>query len=337
MKRFRRLTVALFFALFLGIVGYFASIFLGRNEHTVIPGQFYRSAQPSETALPEMIAKHEIKTVLNLRGTAQMLDAPRNAWYAREARTTQQAGINQEDITLSASLLPPPAEIIRLVEILDRAERPVLIHCKQGADRTGLAAAMVVLLHTPGTLADARRELWPIYGHFPVGRTVAMDEFLDQYEAWLGTTQQPHTNDRFRQWATKIYTAGLASSVYTWLDVPKAPLKVGESAVLKLRAKNNSTQSWAFQPGHYSGVHLLYKVASDPTQELHRDHAGLIRRDVAPGETIDFDLVIPPIRTPGTYAVIAELIDARGCSIPIRSNSFVKLGDSLAMTNIEVR
>jgi protein tyrosine phosphatase (PTP) superfamily phosphohydrolase (DUF442 family) len=332
----RVLLIGLPIAFVLGTAGLFLNIFLGRNHHTILPGEFYRAAQPSEATLKAMIAQDEIKTVVNLRGTQQVLAAPRNSWYKIEAQITQDAGINQEDVTLSASLLPPPVEIRRLVEILDRAERPILLHCKQGADRTGLAAAMVILLHTPGTLADARRELWPLFGHFPVGRTIAMDQFLDQYENWLKSTSQTHTNDRFRQWVMTIYTAGLASSVYTWLDVPTKPVRVGQAVRFKLRIQNNSSEVWPFRTGNYAGIHLLYKVASDPTKEIHRDIAGLIRRDVAPGETLNLDLVVPGIKNPGTYAVIAELIDARAASLAIRSQSFVKLGDGIAMMNLIV-
>jgi protein tyrosine phosphatase (PTP) superfamily phosphohydrolase (DUF442 family) len=334
-KRWVLLPLAL--VLSLGVTVYALKVFAGLNQHTVIEGQVYRTAQPSETALQTLIAEENIRTVINLRGTAQTIHSPRAAWYAREAAVTQAADISQEDITLSAFLLPPPAEIRRLVEVLDRAEKPVLLHCKQGADRTGLASAMVILLQTQGTLADARRELWPIYGHFPVGRTTAMDDFLDRYETWLGAVGEAHSNNTFRKWVTTIYTAGPASSQYTWIELPKQPVPVGQPFALKLRAKNTSSEAWEFKVGNHAGIHLLYKVASAPTNEVFRSQAGLFRRTVAPGETIDLTLAVPGIPEPGIYAVIGELIDARGCSVSIRSNSFVKLGDDCAITNIEVK
>ena len=45
-------------------------------------------------------------------------------------------------VRLSARRWPSPAEIEKLVSHLESAERPVLIHCQGGTDRSGLAAAI---------------------------------------------------------------------------------------------------------------------------------------------------------------------------------------------------
>src|SRR5439155_3564042 len=137
---------------------------------------------------------------------------PEYDWYKDEARATAAGGISQEDVTLSANRLPPPTELRRLVEILDRTEYPILIHCKQGADRTGLVSALTLLLYTDASLARARRELWPHRGHGRFGRTAAMDDFFDRYDAWLAGRNEPHTPARFRDWLTRHYSPAPAVS-----------------------------------------------------------------------------------------------------------------------------
>ena len=152
----------------------------GPNRHAVIPGRVYRCSQPTEAHLREMVRDHHIRTVINLRGVSQVQD-----WYKVEARTLHDLNVSQEDVTFSANRLPPPSELRQLIEVLDHTEYPIVFHCKQGADRTGLTAAVALLLSPDATLSDAMRQLWPRYGHFRFGRTAAIDEFFDLYKAWL--------------------------------------------------------------------------------------------------------------------------------------------------------
>ncbi len=329
-RRARKLTA---FVAGAAVVGYFAWVFAGLNDHAVIPGQVYRCSQPSAWGIDRMVARHGVRTVLNLRGTSQKLHEAKSAWYKAEAEATFAADVSQEDITLSAYLLPPPAEIRRAIEVLDRAERPILVHCKQGADRTGLVSALAILLEPGGTMAAARRELWPVFGHFPVGRTVAMDDFLDRYERWLAG--RPHAPDLLRDWVQNHYTPGLAASRYEWLAKP-ATVAAGKPFALTLRATNLSDEPWRFEPGNHAAVHLLVRVAGSDSAEVARQQAGLFRRVVAPGESVEFLLALPPLPA-GHYSVTAELIDARGCGVSIRSSSFVKLGDGCAATSVEAR
>lgn len=310
-------------------------IFALGNHHTVVVGRVYRCAQPSGEALRETIRDKGIRTVINLRGTAPHLDEPRNAWYRDEVLATHELNISQEDITLSARLLPPPAELRRLIEVFDHTDYPVLIHCKQGADRTGLVSGIYLLLHTDATLAEARRQLRPWYGHISVGPTAAMGEFFDRYEAWLG--EDAHTPERFRHWALTVYSPGVARSELEWLDPIPNPVAVGQAFAVRVRVTNRSTEAWELQPGDYAGIHLSYVVANAELKIIHHRQAGLMRRTVQPGESIVLTLGVPPLKVPETYNLVAQMIDARGAGVPIRSNSFVKFGDESLMASIVVK
>src|SRR5687768_4534357 len=88
---------------FAGVAAEAARVFLGSNEHTVIPGKVYRSAQLSEQKLRRVIAEKKIRTVVNLRGCC-----PETNWYMDDARAVHATGVNLEDIRLSAKRYPPP-------------------------------------------------------------------------------------------------------------------------------------------------------------------------------------------------------------------------------------
>src|SRR4051812_663280 len=117
------------------------------NVHTVIPQRVYRTAQLKPERLKAFIAEKGIRTVVNLRGVCSNMD-----WYLGECRTTHAANVNQEDITFSAKRFPAPAEVRRLVEVLDHTEYPIVFHCQRGADRTGLASTVAKLLLTTDDL-----------------------------------------------------------------------------------------------------------------------------------------------------------------------------------------
>ena len=63
-----------------------------------------------------------------------------------------------------------------------RLDYPVLFHCKSGADRAGLMAALFLALHEGRPVAEARRQLGLRYGHLSLGRTGVLDAFFDAYE-----------------------------------------------------------------------------------------------------------------------------------------------------------
>src|SRR5262245_33193818 len=68
----------------------------GDNVHEVQPGRVYRTAQMGPDRLREFIRQKHIRTVINLRGYCPDFD-----WYVNECRMTHEAGVSQEDVTLS--------------------------------------------------------------------------------------------------------------------------------------------------------------------------------------------------------------------------------------------
>ena len=105
------------------------------NFGEVQPGRIYRSGQMPASALAQTIRDHQIKTVLNLRGSN-----PAEAWYRDELTTTREAGATQIDIAMSSCLWMSRAQLRALVETLDTAEVPDSDSLRMGirAHRAGL-------------------------------------------------------------------------------------------------------------------------------------------------------------------------------------------------------
>ena len=172
------------------------------NFRAVLPGRVYRSAQLSVSALRERIAACHLRSVLNLRGAN-----PGEDWYDEECREAAREGVRHYDVATDSDYPPTPDDLRELIGVLDRCERPVLIHCQSGIDRTGLAAAVCVLLSEDGSPEQARAQLGLFYGHQLAWRTrtIRQQAFLEQYEEWLAHNAYGHSPARFREWALRVY------------------------------------------------------------------------------------------------------------------------------------
>jgi protein tyrosine phosphatase (PTP) superfamily phosphohydrolase (DUF442 family) len=289
-----------------------AAVHLGQllwktNWHVVLPGRVFRSAQLSREQTLAVIRDHGVRTLINLRGKCEF-----DSWYYDECRAAHDAGIAHEDISLAAGRLPPTNELHYLVRILDRTEYPILIHCRQGADRTGLVATLILLLYTDTELAEALGQLSIRFGHVRGGQTRYMDQFFDLYAEWLSEHGKKHSPAEFRRWLERDYCPGLCRAEIEPLDLPRH-VPVSRPWLARVRAHNCSVRTWPFRPGKTAGVHLGYQVLDRTGRTIREGRAGLFHADVPRGHSIELDVVMPPLKEPGPYGVMLDMIDEQQC------------------------
>jgi protein tyrosine phosphatase (PTP) superfamily phosphohydrolase (DUF442 family) len=304
----------------LGLVALF--VFLGHevsrrlfgwNFHVVVPGRVYRGAQPTPHLVEQLVEEHGVRTIVNLRGCGIPAD-----WYVKETQAVQQLGINQEDICFSALRLPSSQELRRLVEVLDRAEYPIYLHCRRGADRTGMAAAIVMLLgHVESaganvTLAQAHKQLGLWYGHVAVGETRVLDRFFDLYADWLDKQGRDHNSAVFRHWLLEEYRGGWCSAKFEEFAPLAAEARKGEPLGYRVRVRNTGSGAWRMRVGSLAGVHVAYQVW-DKGSLLAEGRAGLFDRKVAPGETVSVTLVVKPIPRAGRFRLLVDMVEEQHC------------------------
>src|SRR5262245_52635574 len=76
-------------------------VLFGSNLHAVVPGAFYRCAQPSRALLESVIEAYGVRTVVNLRGCCDP-----TPWYLEECRAGAWHDLSQEDLGFSSGRLP---------------------------------------------------------------------------------------------------------------------------------------------------------------------------------------------------------------------------------------
>jgi undecaprenyl-diphosphatase len=150
------------------------------NFHAITYGEAYRSAILDRDELEHYVKEYEIKSIVNLLGRHS-----NESWYREEIEVSGDHNIKHYDLSLPATREPTDEDVRKLMEIFKNAPRPVLIHCKAGADRSGLAAAMLRVIVDKESKSEAEKELSILYGHIPVGKTIAMDQFFENWNPVL--------------------------------------------------------------------------------------------------------------------------------------------------------
>ncbi|OYR19836.1 tyrosine-protein phosphatase [Brucella thiophenivorans] len=166
---------------FLG--GYLITIQYKGNVHTIIDREAYRSNQPDPLRIAQLQSLYGIRTIINLRGAE-----PGSKWYDDEVATSNVLGIQHADYEMSSSRQLTSEQTRALIALMQKAEKPILIHCKAGSDRTGLAAALYVAAVAKRGERRAEGQMSISYGHFglPFSPTHAMEDTFEAIEAELG-------------------------------------------------------------------------------------------------------------------------------------------------------
>jgi protein tyrosine/serine phosphatase len=178
----------------LGFLSYIGR--LGTNFREVIPGKFYRSGELSPEALKEVIARYAIRSVVNLQSVPKDWER-----HGRQMEVCAETGAEHALIPLSSDNLPTPASARKLVELIRRGPYPMLVFCREGADRSGLASAayLAVAEGRPVEEAASSQLSWRC-GHFPFLGTGAMDRFFELYKETSGGRD-------LARWVEELYPA----------------------------------------------------------------------------------------------------------------------------------
>ncbi len=153
----------------------------------------YRANQPSPRRIAEL-AEAGIKTILNLRG-----DSPKG-FYLLEKEACAKHGITLVDFRMYSRDTPKKKSIFALKDIFENIEYPAMMHCKSGADRTGITGVLYKHFHLGEPIEQAVEQLSIKYLHMKAGKTGMLDFFFDEYITYAKTGELS-----FIDWVDQIY------------------------------------------------------------------------------------------------------------------------------------
>ena len=133
-----------------------------------------RANQPSPEHL-EVFAAQGVKTILNLRGASD------KGYYLLEEEACKALGMTLINYQIYSRDTPKKAAIHDLKKIYETMEYPAVMHCKSGADRTGLAGVLYKHFKMGLPIDQALEQLRLKYLHIRQGKTGMLDFFFEDF------------------------------------------------------------------------------------------------------------------------------------------------------------
>lgn len=143
------------------------------NFAVVEEGKLYRSSEPDEEFLKEMVSRRHIKTIIVL--TRKVRDF--------EKRIASENSITIVHFPLKTDREPNNDVVSKFLEIIrDPKAQPVLVHCRAGADRTGMLVA-IKRVEVDGWPPEKALEEMEYYRHLPIFHPVINGYLKKRFDA----------------------------------------------------------------------------------------------------------------------------------------------------------
>ncbi len=147
------------------------------NLHRV-SDDVWRAAQPAPHHL-RRARDLGVETVLNLRGRRDTCGA-----YQLEREACARLGLTLVDFPIRSRSPLERETLLAAARLFDDIQRPVLLHCKSGADRAGFMSTLYLFLHEGVALREAMGvHLSLAYGHVRQAKTGVIDFFFETFLA----------------------------------------------------------------------------------------------------------------------------------------------------------
>ncbi len=140
-----------------------------------LDAEVWRHNHPGPARLARLKALGAV-SVLSLRGA-------KSPPSLMEAEACADLGLEFRTLEMRATRLPRRAALLGLMDAFREMPKPMVVHCKSGSDRTGLAATIYLHAVKGMPLAQARGQLSLRYIHNPWGRAQVVNRLLDAYGA----------------------------------------------------------------------------------------------------------------------------------------------------------
>ncbi|THD77236.1 MAG: protein tyrosine phosphatase [Phenylobacterium sp.] len=144
-----------------------------RNAHW-ISDELVRTNQPWPHQLAAWKARG-VATVISLRG------GPGGSSQAIEQAACERLGLALVTFRMSSREPPSREQVLGARQLFDTIAYPALLHCKSGADRSGVMSALYLHLRKGVPIREAMGQLHPRYLHWPRGQAGVLDHTFETY------------------------------------------------------------------------------------------------------------------------------------------------------------
>ena len=143
------------------------------DNYFMVDEKLHRSSHPSYSTLKKA-ASLGITQVISLRHPGKI------SYQLLEERWTDRLGLKFISYSMSASDISDPSTYLHILDQINNNSGKTLIHCKSGADRSGLVSALYLLNQSVPQIQKSLQMLNWKFGHFGLGKKAINRKFLHQ-------------------------------------------------------------------------------------------------------------------------------------------------------------
>ena len=167
----------------------YAWIALTGNVDVVIPGKVIRSAQLNPKQLSSVYHSYHIRSIIDL--------SPGNQLHSAELAFSRKHRIKHIDFGINVHGACSPSRLLNLTHLIETAPKPVLLHCRQGIDRTGLASAVAAIIYN-GDMSLIKKQIsWRYFDLLPNSTGIAT---IIPYLTWCHDKKRKPSKETLVEW-----------------------------------------------------------------------------------------------------------------------------------------
>ena len=167
------------------------------NTRVSVTPLLQRSGHPMPYQL-RRAQRDGVQAVLSLRGAETHVGSNQLEWD-----TCKRIGLRLVHFPLGSRSEPSRDQVLKIMDLLETLPKPLLVHCKSGADRAGLTSAIHLIMQGESyETATKQLDFWR-HGHIRQAKTGVLDHFLETWHAW----ELAHPGATFRDWVANHYDA----------------------------------------------------------------------------------------------------------------------------------
>lgn len=167
-----------------------------------LDAEVWRHNHPSPARLAHLKSKGAV-SILTLRGAT-------SAPSLIEAAACADLGLEFRALEMQARNLSRQGVLLGLFDAIREMPKPLVIHCKSGSDRTGLAAVIYLHAFKGVPIAEARQQLGLRYFHNRLGKAGIVHRLLDAY-----TAHHEATGIGFEEWIKTAYDPSAVTAAHS--------------------------------------------------------------------------------------------------------------------------
>ena len=304
-KRSLYITIAAFLIVGSGYVYFRTNI----SFRQVVAGKVYCSRQPSPAELEKWITKYDLKTIINLRGHT-------GAETAEEVALAEKMHVRHISMHWSAGSTPPHYLLSKFISEMETCQKPMLIHCYSGIDRSGVAAALAAMAIDGENYYKAKR-----YSFVPPGpwkrkqrnKHVHISDLFVKFEDYCRQNDLVPDWPIFRKWAEDVYQAWHYYFFVHYSLPDKITLAPGQHYIVWVGITNRSEIAIPAEKREFKLFAYLGEAISKGADfKLIGPYTPLPREDIHPGEKIILAQQLIAPEKQGQYDVNLNIVSESG-------------------------